>query len=134
VAVEQGEEHLSVIARDVAEPFEDMIAFEQADIHRKRVRSPAFRRNLSQYAHGRKQSLSGCAAAAAFEMNEGKQKRQKGQKEQKKNFCLFLPFLPFLLPRKLSIFVTAHSYKDRFRLKAGLRTIGLISGGKISGG
>jgi hypothetical protein len=33
VAVEQVGEHLAVIARDVAEPFEDVIAFEQADFH-----------------------------------------------------------------------------------------------------
>src|SRR5688500_8477674 len=34
VAGKQGDEHLPVIARDGAEPFEDMIAFEQADFHK----------------------------------------------------------------------------------------------------
>src|SRR5437899_1550654 len=34
VAGEQGGEHIAVIARDVAEPFEDVIAFEQTDFHK----------------------------------------------------------------------------------------------------
>src|SRR5262245_44704767 len=33
MAVEQGGEHLAVIASDVAEPFEDVITFEQTDFH-----------------------------------------------------------------------------------------------------
>src|SRR5262245_58608646 len=33
VAAEQRGEHLSVISRDVAEPFVDVIAFEQTDLH-----------------------------------------------------------------------------------------------------
>src|SRR5215468_11308188 len=37
VAGEQVGEHLAVIASDVAEPFEDVIAFEYTDLHRKIV-------------------------------------------------------------------------------------------------
>src|SRR5262249_18318659 len=33
MAVEQGGEHIAVIASDVAEPFEDVITFEQTDFH-----------------------------------------------------------------------------------------------------
>ena len=37
VAVEQGGEHIPVIARDMAEPFEYVIAFEQTDFHNEMI-------------------------------------------------------------------------------------------------
>src|SRR5262245_13937967 len=42
VAVELGGEHLAVIARDVAEPFHDVITFEQADFHKVMTRALPF--------------------------------------------------------------------------------------------